>query len=363
LFPSHKKKVKISGLELNLTITNRTSKMSTTETIEMSDAHDNHKVTIEPKIQKETQMDVLKSLTAGVPATHLTFPGSIGFSTSQIRNMRDPLLKQLTGAATGKPKPSTKKKNAKPSSDVVDDIVEVEEPSSTDGVNPKHSLKQKRIASVAKKIKKMTHPSSESGVEPGNIAEYNENGSSPAKVVKKPRQPKKVKEIAIPPIVEKINRAFSDGIIEKLDPESIVILPKNNYLMFQNRPGPSNPGFRKFPDFKLNLTGLNIVSTGVLESFDPDEVIGYLKSNQAFLSTTVTKKIHLAIVGVNAGESKINKLVEQGVPMINEENMLKLLNHIGPETVAQTTSTLVDETSPISECAAPQKEEDATIHA
>src|SRR6266550_2542078 len=80
-----------------------------------------------------------------VPGTHLTFPGSIGFSASQMRNMRAPLLKNYNGSGLGKPKrspSSSKKKN----NILVDDIVECNGTSTE--ICPKPSLKQKRLAKV-----------------------------------------------------------------------------------------------------------------------------------------------------------------------------------------------------------------------
>lgn len=131
--------------------------------------------------------------------------------------------------------------------------------------------------------------------------------------------------------VDCLNNALKHGTIDQLLLEQIVVLPAKDYTLYQSRPGPTRPGFRQFPSQPLDLTGLNVIVTGVCESFEPETVMHYLKSMKANVSKSVTKKIHLAIVGVNAGGSKITKLHEQQVPMIDEENLIKLLHLIAAQ--------------------------------
>lgn len=74
----------------------------------------------------------------------------------------------------------------------------------------------------------------------------------------------------------------------------------------------------------LPLSGHTYVVTGTLEKYDRDEVKELLRKLGATVSESVSKKTTGVIVGENPG-SKLNKAIELGVAVLNEEQFADLL--------------------------------------
>jgi DNA ligase (NAD+) len=74
----------------------------------------------------------------------------------------------------------------------------------------------------------------------------------------------------------------------------------------------------------LPLSGHTYVVTGTLEKYDRDEVKELLRKLGATVSESVSKKTTGVIAGENPG-SKLNKAIELGVAVLNEEQFADLL--------------------------------------
>ncbi len=72
------------------------------------------------------------------------------------------------------------------------------------------------------------------------------------------------------------------------------------------------------------LAGLTIVATGSLTRFTRDEISEVISSHGGKVSSSVSKKTSYVLAGDAAG-SKLDKAIELGVPVINEEEFLALL--------------------------------------
>ena len=69
---------------------------------------------------------------------------------------------------------------------------------------------------------------------------------------------------------------------------------------------------------------LTIVATGSLTRFTRDEIREVIASHGGKVSSSVSKKTSYVLAGDAAG-SKLDKAIELGVPVINEEEFLALL--------------------------------------
>jgi DNA ligase (NAD+) len=73
------------------------------------------------------------------------------------------------------------------------------------------------------------------------------------------------------------------------------------------------------------LTGSTYVITGTLERFSRDEAASELEAKGAKVTNSVSKKTTGLIVGEEPGNSKLTKAQREGVPLLTEAELLKLL--------------------------------------
>jgi DNA ligase (NAD+) len=73
------------------------------------------------------------------------------------------------------------------------------------------------------------------------------------------------------------------------------------------------------------LTGSTYVITGTLERFSRDEAAAELEAKGAKVTNSVSKKTTGLIVGEEPGNSKLTKAQREGVPLLTEAELLKLL--------------------------------------
>ncbi len=73
------------------------------------------------------------------------------------------------------------------------------------------------------------------------------------------------------------------------------------------------------------LTGSTYVITGTLESFSRDEAAAALEAKGAKVTNSVSKKTTGLIVGEEPGSSKLTKAQREGVPLLTEADLLKLI--------------------------------------
>jgi DNA ligase (NAD+) len=73
------------------------------------------------------------------------------------------------------------------------------------------------------------------------------------------------------------------------------------------------------------LTGSTYVITGTLEQFSRDEAAAALEERGAKVTNSVSKKTTGLVVGEEPGASKLTKAQREGVPLLAEADLLKLL--------------------------------------
>jgi DNA ligase (NAD+) len=73
------------------------------------------------------------------------------------------------------------------------------------------------------------------------------------------------------------------------------------------------------------LTGSTYVITGTLEGFSREEAAAALELQGAKVTNSVSKKTTGLVVGEEPGASKLTKARREGVPLLTEADLLKLL--------------------------------------
>jgi DNA ligase (NAD+) len=73
------------------------------------------------------------------------------------------------------------------------------------------------------------------------------------------------------------------------------------------------------------LTGSTYVITGTLESFSREEAAAELEALGAKVTNSVSKKTTGLVVGEEPGNSKLTKAQREGVPLLEEQQLLQLL--------------------------------------
>ncbi len=74
------------------------------------------------------------------------------------------------------------------------------------------------------------------------------------------------------------------------------------------------------------LEGLTIVVTGTLENYNRDQIQETIESHGGKASSSVSKKTNYVVVGANPGNAKITGAQKYGIPTLNEDEFIKLLN-------------------------------------
>lgn len=73
------------------------------------------------------------------------------------------------------------------------------------------------------------------------------------------------------------------------------------------------------------LKGLNIVISGTFEQHSRDELKDLIEQNGGKNVSSISKKTHYVLAGENMGPSKLEKAKELGIPIISEDDFLKML--------------------------------------
>ena len=100
-----------------------------------------------------------------------------------------------------------------------------------------------------------------------------------------------------------------------------------NYRNYKNREGPRNPGSKEIPKGAPNcLEGLTFVITGVLESLERTEAQSIIERYGGKVTQSVSKRTSYAVIGREAGPSKVAKVKELNVKTLDEDGLLELIS-------------------------------------
>ena len=113
------------------------------------------------------------------------------------------------------------------------------------------------------------------------------------------------------------------------NPDNVAVIERlraSGVVLAEERQAPSRP---------QTLTGLTFVLTGALSAFTRDAAGGALKELGAKVSGSVSKKTSFVVAGEDAG-SKYDKAVELGVPVLSEEDLVRIIETGEPPAAGVT---------------------------
>ena len=95
-----------------------------------------------------------------------------------------------------------------------------------------------------------------------------------------------------------------------------------------NRAGPSNLGGKDIPKGQDNCLGnLTFVLTGVLDSLEREDAKELILKYGGRVVGSLSKKVTHIVVGLEAGESKLEKARQLNIQEINEDELLELIRN------------------------------------
>jgi replication factor C subunit 1 len=109
----------------------------------------------------------------------------------------------------------------------------------------------------------------------------------------------------------------------------ILARSRSNYVQFMNKPTPPNKGAKEVPQGQPNcLAGKVFIITGVLDSLEREEAEALIVQYGGSIVKSVAKKTTHALVGIEPGQSKIKKIEELNVPIIDEDGLFAMLRDL-----------------------------------
>jgi len=75
----------------------------------------------------------------------------------------------------------------------------------------------------------------------------------------------------------------------------------------------------------LNLKGLSIIASGKLEHFSREEIKTIIESHGGKAVSSISKQTSYLLAGENIGPNKLSKAVELGIPIITEQDFIKMI--------------------------------------
>ncbi len=132
------------------------------------------------------------------------------------------------------------------------------------------------------------------------------------------RQKTKEELMAIDEIGERIAESILDSFSKPEHIEMIEFLKKQG-LQFQ-------VSEELLSNRTEKLKGLSIVISGTFEQHSRDELKGLIEQNGGKNASSISKKTSYVLAGENMGPSKLEKAQKLGIPIISEEEFLKMLS-------------------------------------
>jgi replication factor C subunit 1 len=156
-----------------------------------------------------------------------------------------------------------------------------------------------------------------------------EDNTTPAKKLKraplKASSPKKAKDVGAKE-AEPMSSEEKPANIIPSSPQK----KKFNYgdYLRRKQTGPMAPGSKEIPVGEENcLEGLTFVFTGELSSISREDSSDLVKRYGGRVTTGPSHKTSYLVVGEDAGESKLAKVREWGIPIINEDQFFDLIRN------------------------------------
>ncbi|KAJ0181428.1 hypothetical protein K1T71_003513 [Dendrolimus kikuchii] len=100
------------------------------------------------------------------------------------------------------------------------------------------------------------------------------------------------------------------------------------YQKYLNRSGPKHLGAKQIPEGSSGcLKDCAFLLTGVLDSFEREEIIEAITKYGGSVKNSISKKVTHVLAGEDAGPAKMAKAQELGIKILNEDDFIKLIEN------------------------------------
>lgn len=165
------------------------------------------------------------------------------------------------------------------------------------------------------------------------VLKHNKNAKKRKDVDKDAHSTKKIVKAKDTALLQK-----SNSIIEniRLDPSSISV-GNTNWRSYNSKEAPIHYGEKEIPiGSPACLQGFVFILTGVLDSLEREDAVKLIDSCGGTTSKTVGKKVTHALVGKEAGPSKLKQIQERNIPIIDEDGLFQLIKGLSCDSMETT---------------------------
>ncbi|XP_075980785.1 germ line transcription factor 1 [Anticarsia gemmatalis] len=146
---------------------------------------------------------------------------------------------------------------------------------------------------------------------------------------------------------KKFNKSLNDSVLTDEERHERKIASAALYKSYLNRSGPKHLGAKEIPEGAPDcLKDCAFVLTGVLDSFEKDEIAAAISKYGGCVKSGVTKKVTHVLAGEDAGPAKMAKAEELGIKIINEDEFLKMITDSNKKTKPEIKKEIKKEKSP-----------------
>ncbi|XP_032510855.2 replication factor C subunit 1 isoform X1 [Danaus plexippus] len=242
--------------------------------------------------------------------TELTIHSDEEFEQSLIQldekiNQEIQATKEIPDETSMKKKDLVKDKKDDRSEKLIEDVTNNKKRKLNKSLNEGHGDNNR--AEVNKKMKK-------------DFSEFIENGedlnkSEPAQESPESKQKKR-----------KLDKSLNESVLSDEERHERKRQSAALYQRYLNRSGPKHLGTKEMPEGSPDcFKDCSFLLTGVLDSFERDDVIAAITKYGGVIKTGISKKVTHVIAGDDAGPAKLAKAQELGIKIMNEDEFLQFI--------------------------------------
>ncbi|XP_072935597.1 replication factor C subunit 1 [Epargyreus clarus] len=124
----------------------------------------------------------------------------------------------------------------------------------------------------------------------------------------------------------KLNKSLNDSVLTDEERHERRLHSAALYQKYLNRSGPKHLGSKEIPEGAPNcLKDCAFLLTGVLDSFERDEVIAAIAKYGGSIKNSISRKVTHVLAGDEAGPAKLAKAQDLGIKIINEDEFLEII--------------------------------------
>ncbi|KAL0895357.1 hypothetical protein ABMA27_011491 [Loxostege sticticalis] len=125
---------------------------------------------------------------------------------------------------------------------------------------------------------------------------------------------------------KKMNKSLNESVLTDEERHERKMHSAALYKNYLNRSGPKHLGAKEIPEGAPGcLKDCAFLLTGVLDSFEREEVTEAITKYGGCIKSGISKKVTHVLAGEEAGPAKMAKAQELGIPIINEDDFIQMI--------------------------------------